>query len=162
MSAVACAIALGSNLGDSKATLEAALSSLAQAPGIQLIKQSPWYWTLPVGPPQPNYLNGCALLHVTLTPHELLHTLLTIEASFQRTRQGLNQPRTLDLDVLLFGSMILDLPDLQIPHPRMYDRAFVLVPLADIAPDWIEPKSGKMIAQLLQAVDQVGILGIES
>jgi 2-amino-4-hydroxy-6-hydroxymethyldihydropteridine diphosphokinase len=162
MSGVKCAIALGSNLGDSKLILNAAISTLAQTKGIQLIKQSCWYQTAPIGPPQPNYLNGCATLHVILTPQELMHTLLAIEATFQRTRQGQNQPRTLDLDLLLFDDLILDLPDLQIPHPRMYDRAFVLVPLADIAPDWVEPKSGKTIAQLVQVVDRAGILGIEA
>jgi 2-amino-4-hydroxy-6-hydroxymethyldihydropteridine diphosphokinase len=148
-----CAIALGSNLGDSLATLEAALAVLASITGIDLITRSPWYQTKAVGPPQPDYLNGCALLQVTLTPHQLMDILLEIEAAFGRIRQGKWQPRTLDLDMLLFDDVILDTPHLQIPHPRMTQRAFVLIPLADIASDWIEPISGESIATLRNAVN---------
>jgi 2-amino-4-hydroxy-6-hydroxymethyldihydropteridine diphosphokinase len=148
-----CAIALGSNLGDSFTTLEAALKVLAQTPGIFLEARSHWYWTKAVGPPQPDYLNGCALLTVTLTPHALLMTLLQTEASFGRVRRERGGARTLDLDLLLFEDVILNAPDLQIPHPRMTQRAFVLVPLAEIAPTWVEPISGKAIAALVQTVD---------
>lgn len=148
-----CAIALGSNLGDSLATLEAALKVLAQTPGIVVAARSHWYWTKAVGPPQPDYLNGCALLTVTLAPHALLATLLQTEAQFGRVRRERWGARTLDLDLLLFDDVIFDTPTLQIPHPRMIDRAFVLVPLAEIAPNWIEPISGKTIAALVQTVD---------
>jgi 2-amino-4-hydroxy-6-hydroxymethyldihydropteridine diphosphokinase len=102
-------------------------------------------------------MNACALLEVQLTPPELLETLLGIEAKFGRVRQERNGPRTLDLDLLLFDDLILDIPNLQIPHPRMTQRAFVLVPLAEIAPNWIEPVSGKAIAQLVQTVDCSGV-----
>jgi 2-amino-4-hydroxy-6-hydroxymethyldihydropteridine diphosphokinase len=154
---VPSAIALGSNLGNSQHILEDALKKLAQTPGITLQACSSWYQTEPVGPPQPDYLNGCALLEVQLTPQELLETLLGIEAQFGRVRQERNGPRTLDLDLLLFDNLILDTPTLKLPHPRMHERAFVLVPLAEIAPDWVEPVSGKAIAQLVQRVDCSGV-----
>ncbi|PSB24247.1 2-amino-4-hydroxy-6-hydroxymethyldihydropteridine diphosphokinase [Stenomitos frigidus] len=148
-----CAIALGSNLGDSLATLEGALMVLAQTPGIAVAARSHWYHTKAVGPPQPDYLNGCALLQVTLTPQALLEALLQTEANFGRLRRERWGARTLDLDLLLFDDVILNTPALQIPHPRMIERAFVLVPLAEIAPNWIEPISGNAIATLVQTVD---------
>lgn len=151
------AIALGSNLGDSRSILENAIQILAQTLGITLKAQSSWYQTVPVGPPQPDYLNGCALLEVQLTPQELLETLLKIEVQFGRVRQEHWGPRTLDLDLLLFDDLILETPSLQLPHPRMIERAFVLVPLVEIAPDWVEPVSGKAIAQLVQGVDCSGV-----
>lgn len=151
------AIALGSNLGDSLSNLQEALKILAQTPRVTLQAQSSWYQTVAVGPPQPDYINGCALLEVELTPQELLDTLLKIEAQFGRLRRERWGPRTLDLDLLLFDDLILDTPTLQLPHPRMAERAFVLVPLAEIAPHWIEPVSGKAIAQLVQRVDCSGI-----
>ncbi len=154
---VLSAIALGSNLGDSQHILEDALKKLAQTPGITLQACSSLYQTEPVGPPQTDYLNVCALLEVQLTPQELLETLLAIEAEFGRVRQERNGPRTLDLDLLLFDNLILDTPTLKLPHPRLHERAFVLVPLAEIAPDWVEPVSGKAIAQLVQRVDCSGV-----
>ncbi|MBP0028161.1 2-amino-4-hydroxy-6-hydroxymethyldihydropteridine diphosphokinase [Roseofilum sp. Guam] len=154
---ITSAIALGSNLGDSRAILENALKTIDQTPGITVKTYSSWYKTAPIGPSQPDYLNGCALLEVQLSPHELLKTLLNIEDKFGRVRQERWGARTLDLDVLLFGDLILETTDLQIPHPRMTERAFVLVPLAEIAPDWIEPVSGKAISQLVETVDCSGV-----
>jgi len=151
------AIALGSNLGDSRAILEAAIVMLAKTPGITVTSQSSWYRTAPVGPPQPDYLNGCVIVEVKLTPHDLLQTLLGIEKQFGRERRERWGPRTLDLDILLFDNLIINTPTLQIPHPRMTERAFVLVPFAEIAPDWIEPISGCAIAQLVQRVDCSGV-----
>lgn len=151
------AIALGSNLGDSQSILQNSLKLLAKTPGITLQRCSSWYQTAPIGPPQPDFINGCALLEVKLKPQELLETLLEIEAKFGRVRQARNGPRTLDLDLLLFDDLILDSPNLQVPHPRMRERAFVLVPLAEIAPNWVEPVSGKAIAKLLQGVDCSGV-----
>ncbi|MCZ2207772.1 2-amino-4-hydroxy-6-hydroxymethyldihydropteridine diphosphokinase [Cylindrospermopsis raciborskii] len=148
------AIALGSNIGESLAILEGAIKTLEKTPGITIKAQSSWYRTAPVGgPSQPDYLNGAAILEVQLSPHKLLETLLNIEQEFGRVRQERWGPRTLDLDVLLFDNLILETPDLQIPHPRMTQRAFVLVPLAEIAPDWIEPFSREPISQLLQKLD---------
>ncbi len=147
------AIALGSNLGDSYAILEAAIQTLAQASGITLQAQSSWYKTAPIGPPQPDYLNGCALLQVQLTPQELLEVVLRIEKQFGRVRRERWGPRTLDIDLLLFDDLIIETPNLQIPHPRMRERAFVLIPLAEIAPDWLDPVSGLAIAQLVKRLD---------
>jgi 2-amino-4-hydroxy-6-hydroxymethyldihydropteridine diphosphokinase len=151
------AIGLGSNLGDSRATLESALNLLDRTPGIQLKKRSTWYKTAPIGPSQPDYLNGCALLEVQLNPQELLKVLLNIERQFGRIRQERWGPRTLDLDILLFGDLILETSELQLPHPRMKERAFVLVPLAEIAPNWIDPVLGEAIAQLVEKVDRSGV-----
>lgn len=151
------AIALGSNLGDSLAILEDALKTLDQTPGIVLKFHSSWYKTAPVGPPQPDYLNGCAALEVQLTPEALLQALLDIERQFGRVRQEKWGARTLDLDLLLYADLILDTPNLKIPHPRMRERAFVLVPLAEIAADWLEPISRQTIGQLLEGVDCSGV-----
>ena len=148
------AIAFGSNIGESLAILEGAMKSLEKTPGIIIKAKSSLYRTAPVGgPSQPDYLNGAAILEVQLSPQKLLDTLLNIEQEFGRVRQEHWGPRTLDLDILLFDDLILETPDLQIPHPRMTQRAFVLVPLAEIAPDWIEPVSREPISQLLQKLD---------
>ncbi len=152
-----CAIALGSNLGDSRAIVEAALENLAATPDINLQAKSSWYQTKAIGPPQPDYINGCALLNVQIPPQLLLKTLLKIEAQFGRVRQERWGARLLDLDLLLYDDLIMDTPTLQLPHPRITERAFVLVPLAEIAPDWIEPVSGCAIAELVQAVDCSGV-----
>ena len=156
---VDCAIALGSNKGNSFETLENSLNALNQIPGIILKATSSWYQTKPVGTPQPqaDYLNGCALLSVEQTPEELLAILQGTEIQHGRVNKGTLQPRTLDLDLLLYGDLVLDTPNLTIPHPRMAQRAFVLVPLAEIAPDWIEPVTKAKIAKLLRGVDTSGV-----
>lgn len=147
------AVALGSNIGDSQAILEAAIKTLVQTPGILLEARSSWYQTKAVGPQQPDYLNGCVTLQVEMLPQQLLEALLGIEQQFGRVRQERWGPRTLDLDLLLYDDLIVDTPNLQIPHPRMRDRAFVLVPLAEIASDWVEPVSRCVIKELLKEVD---------
>jgi 2-amino-4-hydroxy-6-hydroxymethyldihydropteridine diphosphokinase len=152
-----CAIALGSNLGDSEAILAGALAALDQSPDIAVVACSAYYRTAPVGPPQPDYLNACALLKTSLSPEALLQWLLQVEAQFGRVRQERWGPRSLDLDLLLYDTKIVNLPNLQIPHPRMGDRAFVLVPLCDIAAHWIDPVSGRAIADLMQTVDCSGV-----
>lgn len=151
------AIALGSNLGDSRAILEEAISILAATPGITLLAKSSWYQTLAVGPPQPDYINGCALVQVAFSPQVLLETLLAIEAQKGRIRTERWGARSLDLDLLLYDDLILDTPTLTIPHPRMRERAFVLVPLAEIALNWIDPVTGKAIMELVKAVDCTGV-----
>lgn len=151
------AIALGSNLGDSLATLKAALEILDNSPGIAVKSTSSWYKTAPVGPPQPDYINGCAILEVQLEPQRLLETLLAIELTFGRVRREPWGPRIIDLDLILFEDLILKTSTLELPHPRMQERAFVLVPLAEIAPNWIEPITGKAIAQLLEIIDTTGV-----
>lgn len=156
------AIALGSNLGNSRATVENALKLLDRHPEISIEARSHWYRTAPVGPPQPDYINGCAILGVSLGPEALLKTLLKVEREFGRVRRERWGPRTLDLDLLLFDDLILRTPSLELPHPRMRERAFVLVPLAEIAPDWVDPVTGKAIAHLLETVDPSGIQKIET
>jgi 2-amino-4-hydroxy-6-hydroxymethyldihydropteridine diphosphokinase len=151
------AIALGSNLGDSRSIIGSALQTLAETPGITLSAHSHYYQTKAVGPPQPDYINVCALFSTALDPQALMHTLLDIEAKFGRVRREHWGPRLLDLDLLLFDDLIINQPDLQIPHPHMRERAFVLVPLAEIAPNWIEPISGEAIATLVQKVDYSGV-----
>jgi 2-amino-4-hydroxy-6-hydroxymethyldihydropteridine diphosphokinase len=152
-----CAIALGANLGEPQATLEAALVALNQHPQITLETHSSWYLTAAIGPPQPDYVNGTAILQTNLSPPELMAQLLETENQFGRVRRERWGARTLDLDLLLFGDVILATPDLTIPHPRMYDRAFVLVPLAEIAPDWCDPCSGQTMQALAQTIDRSGV-----
>ncbi|MTJ06199.1 MULTISPECIES: 2-amino-4-hydroxy-6-hydroxymethyldihydropteridine diphosphokinase [unclassified Anabaena] len=147
------AIALGSNIGNSQAILEASLAALAQTSGITIKAKSRWYRTKAVGPTQPDYLNGCAVLCVQMSAIALLENLLAIEQQFGRVRQERWGPRTLDLDLLLYDDLILNQPNLQIPHPQMAQRAFVLVPLVEIAPDWIDPLSQRAIQDLVQDVD---------
>jgi 2-amino-4-hydroxy-6-hydroxymethyldihydropteridine diphosphokinase len=145
-----CAIGLGSNLGDSKAILVGAIERLQLHPQVELIAVSSWYRTAPVGPPQPDYINGCATIGTSLTPLDLLNTLQAIESEFGRVRREVWGARTLDLDLLLYDALVIDLPTLQVPHPRMLERAFVLVPLAEIAANWIEPRSQDSIANLCE------------
>jgi 2-amino-4-hydroxy-6-hydroxymethyldihydropteridine diphosphokinase len=155
------AIALGSNLsnhlGGPLAILTAVLGELHRPPHWQLQAVSRWYQTPAVGPPQPDYLNGCAVLAVTLPPETLLRQLLAIEQQFGRERRERWGPRTLDLDLLLYDQNVLTTPTLELPHPRMRERAFVLVPLAEVAPNWVEPVSGLTIRELAMAVDCKGI-----
>lgn len=124
---------------------------------IEVTAVSSWYRTAPIGPPQPDYINGCATIETSLTPLALLDTIRAIEAEFGRERRERWGARTLDLDVLLYDDLIVNLPTLQIPHPRMLERAFVLVPLAEIAPHWIEPRSGDSIVTLCKQLDSSGV-----
>lgn len=158
MESVTAAIALGSNLGQSYQILTEAIVVLGRTPGIEVVQCSPLYQTAPMGPPQPDYLNACALLQVTHTPHGLLDILLTIERKFGRVRRERWGPRLLDLDLILYGQQIIETPVLQVPHPRMRERAFVLVPLADIAPHWLDPLTGQRIQTLATIVDRSGVL----
>jgi len=155
---VQCAIALGSNLGESQQILKQAIQRIDAHPQITVNAVSSWYETRPIGPQQPNYWNGCVLINTSLSPPELLTTLLTIENEFGRVREERWGARTLDLDVILYDDWIVKTECLQIPHPRMRERAFVLVPLAEIAPNWIDPVTGSAIAQLKETIDGSGIL----
>ena len=144
------AIALGSNLGDREAHLAFGLSAL---PGfITHLRQSTWYDTSPVGVSldQPRYLNGVVVGKTSLSARELLDRLLEIEAAAGRVRSAPMASRTLDLDLILFGDKKIEEPGLTVPHPRFRERLFVLEPLADVAPDWIDPVTGLSISVLLQ------------
>lgn len=151
------AIALGSNLGNSEAILAGALEQLHHSPNLQVSAISRIFQTAAVGPPQPDYLNACAVLTTGLTPRDLLTTLLNIETQFGRERRERWGPRRLDLDLLLFDDCVIEELGLHVPHPRMTERAFVLVPLAEVAPDWVHPAAGEAIAHLLTKVDQSGV-----
>ncbi|NJM45033.1 MAG: 2-amino-4-hydroxy-6-hydroxymethyldihydropteridine diphosphokinase [Alkalinema sp. RU_4_3] len=151
------AIALGSNLGDSLLTLNTAVAHLNGLADLRVLACSSWYRTAPIGPPQPDYLNGCLLLATGLTPQTLMQQLLSVETHFGRERRERWGARTLDLDLLLFDDVVVCHPDLTIPHPRMNDRAFVLVPLAEIAADWIDPTTGRAIAHQAATIDRTGV-----
>lgn len=154
---VRAAIALGGNLGDSQQILPAAMQVIDQAAGITVVARSPLYKTAPVGPPQPDYLNACVVVETGLAARSLLNQLLAIETQFGRIRQERWGARSLDLDLLLFDGQIIDLPGLTVPHPRLHERPFVLVPLADIAPDWPHPIFDKTIDQLLAQLPVDGV-----
>lgn len=127
-------VGLGSNLGDREATIRDALAALAEEDGIEVVAVSTLRETEPVGVgPQPLFLNGAAALETTLSARELLDRLLATEQRFGRVRvPGEHGPRTLDLDLLLYGNEQIDEPGLIVPHPRLHERAFVLEPLAEI------------------------------
>jgi 2-amino-4-hydroxy-6-hydroxymethyldihydropteridine diphosphokinase len=130
-------LGLGSNMGDRLAHLQAAVDGLAVTPGVRVVEVSPVYETTPVGgPPQDDYLNAVVAVDTQLDARGLLHVAHTLEEHEQRVRRERWGPRTLDVDVLLAGDERVAEPDLVVPHPRLTERAFVLVPLADIAPQW--------------------------
>lgn len=127
-------VGLGANLGDAPAAVTQALRDLGRLPQTQLARASSLYRSAPVDAAGPDYVNAVAELHTALSPHELLAELQRLEQAAGRERPWRNAPRTLDLDLLLYDDVRLDSPELTIPHPRMHERAFVLVPLAEIAP----------------------------
>lgn len=149
-SSTRAAIALGSNLGDRQAHLAHAVSRLSEI--LANLRHSTWYDTAPVGvsPDQPRYLNGAVIGETTLSARALLGRLLELEGERGRTRPSAMAPRTLDLDLILYGDAVIREPGLQVPHPRFRERLFVLEPLAEIAPDWIDPETGEAISVLRQ------------
>ncbi len=155
----AVVIALGGNLkgahGSVEALLEAALARLP-GEGLRLLARSRWWrsaaWPDPAAPP---YLNGVALVETDAPPRAVLERLLAVETAFGRVRSQPNAPRTLDLDLIAHGRQVIDAPDLVLPHPRAADRLFVMGPLAEAAPDWIHPVSGRS-ARDLAGTAQVG------
>ncbi|OMG51790.1 2-amino-4-hydroxy-6-hydroxymethyldihydropteridine diphosphokinase [Azonexus hydrophilus] len=148
-------IALGANLGDPAATVNAAFAALDQLPQSRLLATSALYRTAPVGiAEQPEFVNAAALIDTTLAPEALLDALLAIEQAFGRVRAERNGPRTLDLDILLYDDLTLATPRLTLPHPRLHLRAFVLQPLADLAPDLAIPGRGSLAAWLPAVANQ--------
>jgi 2-amino-4-hydroxy-6-hydroxymethyldihydropteridine diphosphokinase len=147
-------IALGSNLGDRRGYLERALQLLRQITGIRVTRVSPFYETAPVGvsADQPAYLNGAAEVETDLRPEDLLQVLLDVERQLGRVRKERYDSRTIDLDLLLYDGLVRASPDPILPHPRMHERAFVLRPLATIAPERRHPQLGLTVRQLLERV----------
>jgi 2-amino-4-hydroxy-6-hydroxymethyldihydropteridine diphosphokinase len=143
------AIALGSNLGDRQAHLDFAVARLRDL--LTGLRVSSSIETQPVEVPdtQASFLNAAAVGETSMSARELLQALLDIERERGRERPYRNAPRTLDLDLILYGGDVIDEPGLQVPHPRFKDRWFVLRPLAEIAPDFVDPKSGRTIGQLI-------------
>jgi len=150
------AIALGSNLGDREGCLRAAIAALGVGPAISNLRVSTFHDTAPVGVgEQPRFLNAAAAGQTTLSAQSLLETLLAIERDLGRERPFPGAPRTLDLDLILYGEAIIDEPpSLVVPHPRFRERRFVLGPLAEIAPDWRDPVTGKTVEELLRALSE--------
>ena len=140
-------VALGANLADPVAQVRAAIAALEQLPQTRLLRASSLYRTAPVGVhAQPDFINAVAMLETGLAPEELLDALLDLEARFGRVRRDRNGPRTLDLDLLLYDAQEIDSVELRLPHPRMHLRAFVIVPLLEIAPDCRIPGRGSAAA----------------
>jgi 2-amino-4-hydroxy-6-hydroxymethyldihydropteridine diphosphokinase len=155
MPSLAC-IGLGSNLGDRRATLEGAIAALARTSGVHVQKVSSFHETEPVGGPpgQGKYLNAAAVIETDLDAHGLLRVLEGIEAQFGRIRSVHWGERTLDLDLLLFGDEIISTLELTVPHPRLRVRRFVLEPLAEVAPEAVDPATKRTIADLLAALEK--------
>jgi 2-amino-4-hydroxy-6-hydroxymethyldihydropteridine diphosphokinase len=150
-------IALGSNLGDRQDILQGAVDAIVGLPGVRVTAVSPVYETAPVGgPAQPDYLNAVVLAATTLPPRDLLDRLHEIEAAFDRVRLVRWGPRTLDLDIIVFGAERSDNPELTLPHPRANERAFVLAPWHDVDPDAALPGHGP-VAELLARADRTGL-----
>lgn len=142
-------LSLGSNVGDRKHSLTAALAGLEKQ-GVRVLQQSSFYATEPVeAPPQPDFLNLACEVETESDAQQLLQVCWSVEEELGRTRSGLKQPRTLDIDLLFFRDRIIRHEGLTVPHPRLYFRKFVLVPLAEIAPDFRDPVSGYSIGELL-------------
>jgi len=146
-------VGLGANLGDRERTLREAVDALGAGEGIEVVAVSTLRETEPVGVgQQPRFLNGAAALDTTLESRELLDRLLDVEQRFGRVRvPGEHGPRTLDLDLLLYGDARIDEPGLTVPHPRLHERRFVLEPLAELAPGLVIPGLGRVESLLAQA-----------
>jgi 2-amino-4-hydroxy-6-hydroxymethyldihydropteridine diphosphokinase len=146
-------VGLGANLGDAQATLRAAMLALDALPHTSLVAKSPLYASQPVDATGPDYVNAVAELATSLTPPELLLALQAMESKFGRQRPFQNAPRTLDLDLLMYGQRVLATTTLTVPHPRLHQRAFALLPLLALAPDLSHPLLGSL-AEFVPAVSK--------
>jgi 2-amino-4-hydroxy-6-hydroxymethyldihydropteridine diphosphokinase len=154
-------LALGSNLGDRAGALAAAVAALRALPGTEVLAESSVYETAPVGPvPQPDYLNAAVSIRTGLGPRELLDRCLAIERDLGRVRAERWGPRTIDIDLLAYGGLRMSEPDLILPHPRIAERAFVLLPLSEIAPGLVV--GGRTAADLASSADRSGVRRLAS
>ncbi len=144
MSAERVFVGLGANLGDARASLERALAELAALPATKVVAVSSFYRSAPVDASGPDFVNAVAELRTALPPQSLLQALHAIEIAHGRERAFRNAPRTLDLDLLFYGTRIVDEAGLQLPHPRLHRRAFTLLPLLELAPDFVHPLHGPL------------------
>jgi 2-amino-4-hydroxy-6-hydroxymethyldihydropteridine diphosphokinase len=152
---VRAALGLGSNVGERRAALEGAVSLLRVHESIEVLAVSSLIETDAVGPPgQGPYLNGAVVVRTRLAPLALLDACQAIELRLGRDRRRETRwgPRTIDIDILLYGQRIVDVPRLRVPHPRLAERPFVLIPLAEIADSWVHPETGARVQSLLRAL----------
>jgi len=147
-------VALGANLGDARSTITDAFARLARLPQTRVVARSSLYRTAPVDASGPDFINAVAELETGLPPRDLLAALHAIEHSHGRERPFRNAPRTLDLDLLLHGDEVVDDAGLTLPHPRLHERAFVLVPLLELAPALAHPALGPLARWLDHVADQ--------
>jgi len=150
-------VAVGSNLGDRWARLAMAARALRAAPGVAVVRASRVWDAAPVGPPQPRYLNAVLELETTRTPRSLLGLLREVETAAGRTRDVHWGARTLDLDLLLVGGLVVREPDLVLPHPAMEGRRFVLAPLAELHPELVVPGTGVSVGRLLEEAPELDL-----
>lgn len=151
-------IGLGGNVGDVRATLDRAVAAFCDGDAVRLLARSCDYETEPWGvTDQPPFVNLCLKVETCLSPRHLLARALAVEAGLGRDRAASRRwgPRPVDIDILAYGDLVLDEPNLHLPHPRMESRAFVLVPLAEIAPDW--SLGGRTVAELASHIDASGV-----
>jgi 2-amino-4-hydroxy-6-hydroxymethyldihydropteridine diphosphokinase len=153
-------VGVGSNLGDRWAHLGAAARALRAAPGVAVVRASGVWDTEPVGPPQPRYLNAVLELETTRTPELLLALLQEVERGAGRRREVRWGARTLDLDLLLFGDRVVHRLGLQVPHPELAHRRFVLVPLAELAGGRVVPGTGATVGDLLEAAPPLSLVRV--
>lgn len=155
-------LGLGSNLGDREQNIAQAIAAIGARPGFEVRATSPLYETPPAGgPPQGDYLNGAALVETRLAPREVLAACLEVERSLGRIRPDAVRwgPRAIDIDLLWIEGEIVDEPDLVVPHPRLAERPFAVQPLVDVAPDAVDPRSGKAFASLPAAHAEIAKAG---
>jgi 2-amino-4-hydroxy-6-hydroxymethyldihydropteridine diphosphokinase len=163
MQSVRAYVGIGGNLDDPLSHVRRAFQALAALPASQCVARSPLYRSTPVGgpPDQPDYLNAVAALDTALSPDALLAALQKIESAQGRVRNVRWGPRTLDLDLLLYGALIRDDPRLTLPHPRLHERAFVLYPLYDLAPTLLLPGRGRL-REWLERCPPLGMIRLDS